>query len=63
MDFRSSDATDADSSDVTGGHLSDFTQLPLEPQKALYHFFHSSYYYYFFHIVVVVVLHNTDFDV
>ena len=26
-------------SDITGGNLSDYMQLPLEPQKALYSFF------------------------
>ena len=26
-------------SDITGGNLSDYMQLPLEPQKALYCFF------------------------
>ena len=27
-------------SDITGGNLSDYMQLPLEPQKALYYFLH-----------------------
>ena len=27
-------------SDITGGYLSDYMQLLLEPQKALYYFFH-----------------------
>ena len=26
-------------SDITGGNFSDYMQLPLEPQKAFYHFF------------------------
>ena len=26
-------------SDITGGNLSDYMQAPLEPQKALYHFY------------------------
>lgn len=30
--------TDADSGDITGSSSADSTQLPLEPQKALYNF-------------------------
>ena len=26
--------------DIIGGSLSDYLQLPLEPQKTLYYFFH-----------------------
>lgn len=35
FNFYSLAPTDADSNDVTWGHLSGFVQLPLEPQKAL----------------------------